>query len=175
MLVAVAAASALQDHIFLRIAAHVDDDLPGLCVLDDGSLRNLEDQIFSVPAGHFLLLAVLTVLRRIFAAVAVISQRIHSRIHAENDTAAVAAVTAIRSSCRDELLAAEGNMAVSALAADNRNGRFIYKHTNLLHFHLCRAAAPPAQLTKNSGQTKYAYPESIAFLQNYCSFAASTG
>ena len=131
MHIAVSAAAALEDHIAAEVSGHIRNDLARICLTDDRALRHFDLNVLAALAGHALLLAVLAVLCGVFAHMAEIREGVEALVHNKDDITALAAVTAVRTACRDIFFPAERDMAVAALAAGNNNSGFIYKHVIL--------------------------------------------
>ena len=151
--IAAAAAAALADDGLLANLREVREDLARLLVLDDRAGRHLDVARRRILAVLVLDVAVLTVLRLELAVIAEVEQGIHVLVHDEDDVAAAATVTARRASLRDELLAAERRLAVTAIACLDDDAcpvdklhdsllfllRFlVYFNSCLLHSCLCR-------------------------------------
>ena len=127
VLVAPAASAALAEDKVLRVR-HVLDDLVCLAVAHDRAARNLDDQVFSALALASAALSVHAVGRDIFALVAEIHQRGQVVVDSQNNRAAVAAVAAVGSACRNIFFPVESNRAVAARARFHIYFRFINKH-----------------------------------------------
>lgn len=80
----------------------------------------------AVPFAAFL-----TVLRRIFASVTIIRQRIHSFVHFKDDVSSVSAVSSVRTAVWNVQLSAEAYMAVTAFAGTDIDLRSVCKHVSL--------------------------------------------
>ena len=88
----------------------------------------LDDQILSVLAVAAVLAAFFTVSGTVFLIAAEIGKVVESLVHDKYDVAASAAVTAVRSACRNVKFAAEAYMTVAAAARANDNINLICKH-----------------------------------------------
>ena len=126
------AASAAKDRDALRVAREVRDDLSGVLLTHNRTLRDLEDNILAVCAVAAALAALLTVLRAELISVSVIKQRVHGLVDLENHASAAAAVAAVRPAVRHKFLAPERDVAVSALAGANVYSCEISKHKSHL-------------------------------------------
>ena len=116
---------------------HVDERLAGL-VLDDGADRHRELEVLAGGAGAVVAHPEPAVAGRAVRRVVVRQQRRDLRIGDEHDVAAVAAVAAIRTGERLELLALHGDAAIAALAGaqvqrhaiDERNHALSFREMN---------------------------------------------
>ena len=111
--VAPAAPAASAEDVGLT-AGHVLHDLIGLRVPHQGAPGDLDDEVLAVLAGLAGPLAVGAVAGHILALVAEIHQGGHVVVHLQNDGAAPAAVTAVRSAGGHVFLPVEGDGAVAA-------------------------------------------------------------
>ena len=143
--IAAAATAALADDGLLADLREVREDLARLLVLDDRAGRHLDVARRRILAVLVLDVAVLAVLRLELAVIAEIEQGIHVLVHDEDDVAAAAAVTARRASLRDELLAAERRLAVTAIArldddacpVDKLHDSLLFLLRFLVYFNSC--------------------------------------
>ena len=83
----------MEDHHPAVLTGHIGDDLSGLVITDDGSLRDLDDKIIPIGAVAALFAAGLAVLRAVLPLMAEIHQRIQAVADLENDVAAPAGIT----------------------------------------------------------------------------------
>ena len=118
----------MEDHHPAVLTGHIGDDLSGLVVTDNGSLRDLDDKIIPIGAVAALFAAGLAVLRAVLPLMAEIHQRIQAVADLENDVAAPAAVTAVRPSGRDKQFPAEADVSVAAVSRLNKDFCTVLKH-----------------------------------------------
>ena len=124
MRVAPAAVAALCRDIRLVIR-HILHDLSGFLVADDRAARHADDEVRAVLALAALAAARLAGRRDILFLVAEVQKRRQIVIHLEDDRAAAAAVAAVRTALRNELLAAEASGTIAAFAALNFDIGFV--------------------------------------------------
>src|SRR5690606_17553501 len=103
----------------------VTDDLVGLDVDHLGADRHPDHHVLAGLAEHLPAHAVLTALRGVVALVAEVDQGVEVLVGDQPDAAAVAAVATVRATERDELLAAEADAAVAAVAGRHEDLRFV--------------------------------------------------
>ena len=116
MHVAEAALAALGDQQALAVAGQVADHFIGVDVDDHGADRHEDRVVLAALAVALLAHAVLAALRAELLLVAEIDQRVEVFVGFQPDVAAVAAIAAVGAAERDELLAAETDAAVAAVA-----------------------------------------------------------
>ena len=126
VLVAPAAPTALAQDKGLAVG-HVLDDLAGLCVPDQGAPGNTDGQALAILAAFAASLAVHAVTGHIFALIAEVHQRGHVVVHPDDDTAAVAAVAAVRTARGNILFPVEGHCAIAAVTGPDGNTGLINK------------------------------------------------
>ena len=126
--VAVAAPAAFEQEKTAVLTGHIRDDLAGRQLPDNGALRHFQDQVLSPFARAAFLFAVFAVLGFVFADMPEIHQGIQAFIYLQIDTAAVTAVTPVRTAGRNEFFPAEGYVSVSPFAAADNYLCFIFKH-----------------------------------------------
>ena len=113
--VAPAAPAALAEDKRLLVA-HVLDDLAALGIPDQRAPGDPDHKICAVLAAAAGTLAVHAVAGHVFALVAEVHQGGHIIVHLQNDGAAPAAVTAVRTAGGHIFLPVEGYHAVAAVA-----------------------------------------------------------
>ena len=116
MLVADAAFPAFQHYLTAVLPGHIGDHLAAGRVLDDRAFRHFQDNILSVLSMAVPLAALFTILRFVFAPVAVICQCIQTFVHFKDDVAASSAVASVRTAVRDKQFSAEAYVAVAAFS-----------------------------------------------------------
>src|SRR5690606_17411043 len=123
--VAQAALAAAGHQQAVAVAGQVADDLVGLDIGDHGADRHDDDQLVAALAVHLPAHAVLAALRLEAALVTEVDQGVEVLVGLQPDTAAAAAVTTVRAAQRDELLAAETDAAIAAIAGDYLDFSFV--------------------------------------------------
>ena len=126
--IAPASAAAFRGDPVLA-GGHVVHDRAGLRVADDRSARDLNDERVAVAAVAAFSLPRHTVLSDIFALVTEVHQRGEVVVHRKDNTAAAAAVAAVRPARRDIFLAVESHGAVPAAAGADRDPGLINKRS----------------------------------------------
>ena len=126
VLVAPAAAPAAAGDVVLA-RGHVVHDGAAVRVPQDGPARDLEDDARAVFPGAALALTGLAVFRRELTLVAEVHERGHVLVHGEDDTAAAAAVAAVRPARRDVFLAVEGDGPGPAVAGADLDRHLVNK------------------------------------------------
>ena len=123
-----AALSALQNNLPAVFGGHIRNDLSGFCLTDDGSRRDLQDNICAILSVAAALAALLSVLSREFCLMPVIIQGIEAFIHFKNHIAASSAVTAVWTAVRYIELSSEAYMPVSAFSCPYKYFCSVCKH-----------------------------------------------
>ena len=100
--------------------------------MDDGPLRDFQDDAFAVLAVASSLSAFLTVSGGKFPPMAIIVERVQTLVDFKDHIAAPAAIASIRSSVGDIFFTAEADMTVAALAGTNDDFCSVCKHNDLL-------------------------------------------
>ena len=118
--VSIASPSAFQNDLAAVISGHIGNYLTRGGVTDDGSLRNLQNNILAVFSMTAFFSALFAVSGLEFPSIAVFIQRIHGIICFKNNITAAAAVAAVRSACSYKLFTPEADVTVSALSGNNR-------------------------------------------------------
>ena len=130
--VAAAAASAVGDDDALVGAGEVRRLFAGLVVVDDGADGDFQDDVDAFAAGFVGAFAVASALGFVFGIEAEVDERVVALAGFHDDVAALAAVAAGRAAAGDELLAAEGQAAVAAVAGFDSDCGFVDEHRWLL-------------------------------------------
>ena len=128
MHVASAAVSSACNDEPLAGVVEVVQQFVRLGIVDQRAGRELQDEVFASPARALAALALPPVLGALLRLEAEMGQGVHAAGGLQNDTAAVAAVAARGPALGDELLAAERDAAVSALARADLDLCFVDKH-----------------------------------------------
>ena len=115
----------------LARAAEVVQQFIRFCIVDQGSGRDSQDKVLAGPSRAFAALALSAVLGLLLRLEAEVGQGVHAAGGFQHDTAAVATVAPGRTSFRNELLAAERDAAVSALAGADFDLCFVDKHASV--------------------------------------------
>src|SRR2546427_751620 len=102
----------------------------GVSVVNDGSKRDLEDEIITARAVTVRSLTVLAALGVVVAPVVIVEERRQRGIGFEPDAPAVAAISAVGTAARDVLLAAEADAAGAPIAALDENIDLVDEHTH---------------------------------------------
>src|SRR5690606_22061861 len=123
--VAQAALAAAGHQQALAVRGQVADDLVGLDVGHHGANRDGDEQVLAALAVHLPAHAVLPALGAEAALVAEVDQGGEVLVGDQPDAAAIAAVAAVRTAQRDELLAAEADASVAAIAGDHLDFSFV--------------------------------------------------
>src|SRR4051812_11953404 len=105
------------------------DQLATLKVIDDGANGNLQNDVVASLPGAVRAFAVAAALRIVLGIEAEVDQRVVRLARFHDDVAAAPAIAAARSTARNELLPAEGNAAVAAVAGLDADFRFINEHS----------------------------------------------
>lgn len=128
MLVAAAAAAATGEHDPLIRALKVVDLLPGVLVIDDGADRNLEHDIFAVPAGTVGAFAVTAPLCLVLRVIAKMDQSVVALAGLKHHVATATAVASGGSTARHKLFPTKGHAAIAAIAGLDLDSCLIDKH-----------------------------------------------
>src|SRR5690606_40030836 len=123
--VALAAGTALGHQQALAVPGEVADDLVGGDVDDLGADRHPDHHVLAGLAEHLPAHAVLTPLGAEVTLVAEVDQGVEVLVGNQPDAAAVAAVAAVGAAQRDELLPAEADATVAAVAGGDQDGGFV--------------------------------------------------
>ena len=108
--------------------AHVLQNPAGLGIPDQRTERNTENQVLPAFSVHFVAFSVFAVLRHKFVTEPQIRQCIEVGIHLNDHVAALAAVPAVRSACRNIFFPMERHGTISAIAGFDINFCGINKH-----------------------------------------------
>src|SRR5437868_4831026 len=128
VLVAASAASAVgNDHAFVGLRKIVHQ-FAALEVVDHGAHWNFEHDVVARLAAAVGAFAVTSALRVVFWIEAEVDEGIVRLARLHDDVAALATIATAGSAARDELLPAEGNATVAAVAGLDADFRFIDKH-----------------------------------------------
>ena len=119
------ALAALRHQHALTMAGEVADHLIGVDVGDHGAHRHADRGVLAALAVHLAAHAVFAALRLEAALMAKVDQRIEALISDQPDRTAVAAVAAVGAAERNELLAAEADAAVAAIAGMDLDVGFV--------------------------------------------------
>ena len=114
--VAVAAASALRDENPLTGFGEIVERLAGLVIEDNGADGDLDIEILAVSSMAIAAFAVASTFRTKRVVKTEFEKRVFVGVGSEIDIAAVAAISAAGTAFRNELLPAEGNATVPAVA-----------------------------------------------------------
>ena len=125
--VAQPALAALRDQQLLAVRGEIADDLVGIDVDDSRADRHANGGVLAAAPVHVAAHAVLAALRLEVTLVPEIDQRVQAFIGREPHAAAIAAVTAVGSPERNELLATEAGAAVPAVAGLHLDDGFVYE------------------------------------------------
>ena len=111
----------------LTCAMHVKigHNLTRIGIADDGTHRHTQDNVLAARTVAVRSSAVFTVRRKKLTGVLIIHQRIDVAVGFSPDRAAAAAVAAVRTALRNELLAAEASGTIAAFAALNFDIGFV--------------------------------------------------
>ena len=111
----------------LTCAMHVKigHNLTRIGIADDGTHRHAQDNVLAARTVAVRPSAVFTVRRKKLTGVLIIHQRIDVAVGFSPDRAAAAAVAAVRTALRNELLAAEASGTIAAFAALNFDIGFV--------------------------------------------------
>src|SRR5262249_17517504 len=107
-------------QIFQNVAA--------VAIEHQGAGRHIDDEVFAFTAMAVSRPAAAPLVRSPVLAIDDLGQAIGARYGADNDTAAIAAVAAVRPTARNVLLAAKADTAAAAVAAFYINGYAINEH-----------------------------------------------
>src|ERR1043165_9809065 len=133
MRVAEAAVTALRDHDGLADVGQVGEQSLTILLIDLGAGRDPHDDVLAVRAGAILAHPGAAVLRREMLLVAIVDQRVEAVPRGDDHVAAAPAVAAVRAAELDELLAAERDTAVPAIAGADVDLGFVEEfHERLL-------------------------------------------
>ena len=128
--IAPAATAALsQDEILA--GGHIHNDLTGGRIPHNRAARHLDDERLAALTAHFPALAVLTCLGSVLALIPEVQQRGQIIVDPQDDAAAMAAVTAVGTAGGNIFFPVECHRAVTALATNDGNSNFIYKHFHI--------------------------------------------
>ena len=103
----------------------VGHNLTRIGIADDGTHRHAQDNVLAARTVAVRPSAVFTVRRKKLTSVLIIHQRIDVAVGFSPDRAAAAAVAAVRTALRNELLAAEASGTIAAFAALNFDIGFV--------------------------------------------------
>src|SRR3954467_11976749 len=117
-----------HDHALVGLREIVDQ-LATLNVVHGGAHGNFEDDVVAGLAAAVGALTVTSALRVVFGIKAKMDGRVVRLARLHDDVAAAAAVAAAGAAARDELLPAEGNATVAAVARLYADFRFINEHS----------------------------------------------
>ena len=126
--VAFSASAAFGCHEGLAVLRQVCHDRVAFSVAHHGADGNLDDQIRAVLAELLAASAVFSALRLVFSFITEIHQGAQVAVGLDDDVAAFAAVSAVRTALRNIGFPAEGHGTVSALARLDEDRCLIYKH-----------------------------------------------
>ena len=135
MVVAVAAATAAAEDPLLSRIDHLEENLLALGILDDRSDGHLQDDVLSVLALPEAETAARPVLGADHLAVLQVDERPQLRIGPQDDVAAPAAVSAVRSAFRNILRPVQMRAPGPSVPACTENSYVVYKVT-LRHFYV---------------------------------------
>src|SRR4051812_8078254 len=131
VLVAASTASPVcHDHALVGLREIVDQ-LAALNVVDDCAYWSLHDDVRAGLAGAVGAFAVASALRVVFGIEAEVNQRVMRLTRFHDHIAAATTVAARGAAARDELLPAEGNAPVAAVAGLDADFRFVDEHLKL--------------------------------------------
>jgi len=130
--VAQPALAALGQHRCLVVGGQVRQNVAGLDVGHHGADGKAQDDVFRRRAIAVRSATLFAVARAMDAGIAIFDQRIDVAIGYGKDAAAAAAVAAVRSAARDELLAPEARAAVPAFSGMDFDVRFVDEFHNLV-------------------------------------------
>ena len=126
--VAAAAASAAGDHHALIGAREIVHTFAGVGIIDDRPDRDLQDNACALAPGPVGAFTVASALRFVLGVEAEVDERVVALAGFHDDIAAAAAVAARGAAARDELLAAEGEASVAAVASLYADIGFVNEH-----------------------------------------------
>jgi hypothetical protein len=138
MLVAPASFAALGDAELLARMREVVKAFAGRFVVDDGADRHLDFERGAFGAGALAAFAVASALGLVLGVEAKLEQGVGVLAAHHDHVAAAAAIATARSAARDELLPAEGETAVAAVAGLYEYSDFINKHRKAAGMRSCR-------------------------------------
>jgi len=123
--IALAAVAALRNQQFLAVTRQIANDLIGICITHDGADWDTHSQVVAAAAVTLPTHAVFTTLGAKMALMAKIDERIQTLIGDQINTAAIAAIAAVRTAERDELLAPKTDATIASAACKDLDSRFI--------------------------------------------------
>ena len=126
--VAASAASAAGDHHALIRAREIVYTLAGVGIVDDRPDRDLQDNVRALAPGPVGTFAVASALRLVLGIEAEVDKGVVALAGFHDDVAAAAAVAARGPAARYELLAAEGEASVAAVASLYADIGFVDEH-----------------------------------------------
>lgn len=129
MLVAASAASAFADRESLAGRGQVADQVARLRVEDDRPRRDEDDEILAALSRLLVRAAAFAIRRGELLVLSESRKRVERGLDFEDDIAALAAVAAIGTAARLELLAAKVDHAVAALAGTNVDFYVVNEHS----------------------------------------------
>ena len=109
----------------LAVTHQITDQLTGILLVHEGSHGHLDDEVRTGLAGTVLAHPVLAAFRQKFTAMPEIGQGIHGAIGFKIDTAAVTAITTVRTAEGNVLLAPETDAAIPAVSGAHLDGCFV--------------------------------------------------
>ena len=109
----------------------ISDQFTGLGFVHNGTDRYLHHQVLSRLAGTVPAPAIFAALCNEFPGMAKINQRIHATVGFQADTAAIAAITAVRPAELDVFFTPETDTTIPPVTGTDFNGGFIDKFHGL--------------------------------------------
>ena len=135
--------SAARHQQLLAVRHHLADEFLGVGVEHTRPDRYTDVDALALVPGHLPPHAILSTLGAMMALMPEIDQRVQAAVGYKEDMAAIAAITAVRTALRDELLTAKTDTAVPAVAGLDLDNRLIDKLHRLFAIpSLCIACAP---------------------------------
>src|SRR6185437_7374636 len=119
------ALATLRDQQLLAMRGQVADQLVGIDIVHGRADRHADHGVLAAATVHVAAHAILAALRLELALVAEVDQRVQAFVRDQPHAAAFAAVTAVRTTERDELLAPETGATVPAVAGLNLDEGFV--------------------------------------------------
>ena len=143
MNVAQAVHSAACHQQLLAVRHHLADEFLGVGVEHTRPDRYTDVDALALVPGHLPPHAILSTLGAMMALMPEIDQRVQAAVGYKEDMAAITAITAVRTTLRDELLTAKTYTAVPAVAGLDLDNCLIDKLHRLFAIpSLCIACAP---------------------------------
>src|SRR3974390_1582168 len=130
------AAASTGDHKFLIRLGKLESPLPAFVVIDNRAHGDFQKYVAAIASGLVRSFAVTPPPRPVFGIETEMHKGVVPLARLHNDVAALAPVTARRSTARDELLAPEGHAAIPAIPRLHLNLRLINKHACPIRLNL---------------------------------------